>query len=162
MMTNLRPVPNAEEAEGISGKILDAAISSIAKLTNEAVALKLGWSAECESKVREMRHGTKPFTLRMWAVLRVTYPRLARAIAAEMMAAVEPDRDAVPVVHAVQCAALAGAEMARVGIAASMDGQITPPERSALRVQVRRNRDALEVLDAALSQGVTMNSKGVA
>ena len=153
-MTNLRSVPSAEEAEQFSGKILDAAISSIAKLTNETVALKLGWTADCESKVREMRHGTKPFTLRMWCVLSVTLPKLARAISAEMMARVEPDRDAVPVVHAVQCAALAGAEMARVGIAATMDGQLTQPERASLRVQLRRNRDALDVLDSALSVGV--------
>lgn len=140
-----------EEAETLSGAILDRAIER-ARVTNEQVAIAIGYSASGEKHVREMRAGSKHFTLRQFALATVALPRLARAIAAEMGAAIEPDAEAPPVVRATQEASLAGAELARVGVTATMDGVIDADERRTLRTQSSRVRKALDTLDAALAK----------
>jgi hypothetical protein len=149
-VTPRRPLP-PEEAEALSGEILDRAIER-ARVTNAEVAVAIGYAESGEKHVREMRAGTRAFTLRHFALLTVAIPRLARAIAAEMMAAVEPDSAGAPVIHAVQTAALAGAELARVGISAAMDGRIDAAETTLLRVQSRRCGEALADLDRALAK----------
>lgn len=86
-------------------------------------------------------------------------PRLARAIAAEMSASLEPDEHATPAIRATQEAALSGAELARVGLSAAMDGVIDEHERGVLRTQSSRCRKALDALDSALARA---EKRGVA
>lgn len=160
-MTIRRPALPTEEAENLAGEILDRACER-ARVTNVDVALAIGYAESGEKHVREMRAGTRAFTLRHFALASRALPRLARAIAAEMMAAIEPDPGATPVLHAVQSASLAGAELARVGISAAMDGTIDANERTTLRVQSRRCSDALAELDRALAVDAHARAKGLA
>ncbi len=150
-MTIRRPVLPPEEAEALSGAILDRAIER-ARVTNVEVALAFGYAESGEKHVREMRAGSKACTLRHFALATVALPRLARAIAAEMGASLEPDEHATPAIRATQEASLAGAELARVGLTATMDGAIDDAERVALRAQSSRCRKALDVLDASLAR----------
>ncbi len=152
-MTIRRPgaVLPGEEAETLAGSILDRAIER-ARVTNTEVALAIGYSESGEKHVREMRAGVKAFTLRHFALATVALPRLARAIAAEMSASIETDEAAPPAVRATQEASLAGAELARVGLAATMDGVIDATERATLRAQSSRCRRALDALDASLAR----------
>lgn len=156
-----RPL-SIDEAETLSGAILDRAIQRVRNVTNVEIALAIGYSESGEKHVREMRAGSKHFTLRQFALLSHAIPRLARAIAAEMLASVESEGDGGPVLHAVQSAALAGAELARVGICATMDGHIDATERATLRVQSRRCAEALASLDRALAKDSHDAAKAVA
>jgi hypothetical protein len=149
-MTIRRPMP-PEEAEALSGAILDRAIER-ARVTNVEVALAFGYAESGEKHVREMRAGAKACTMRHFALTTVALPRLARAIAAEMSASLEPDEHATPAIRATQEASLAGAELARVGLTATMDGVIDDAERVTLRAQSSRCRKALDVLDASLAR----------
>ena len=151
-MTIRRPVElPPEEAEEITGAILDRAIER-ARVTNVEVALAIGYSESGEKHVREMRAGSKAFAMRHFALAIAALPRLARAIAAEMSASLEPDEHATPAIRATQEASLAGAELARVGFTATMDGVIDDAERVTLRAQSSRCRKALDVLDASLAR----------
>jgi hypothetical protein len=147
----------AEEAETLAGAILDRAIER-ARVTNVEVAIAIGYSESGEKHVREMRAGSKAFTMRHFALATAALPRLARAIAAEMVASIEPDDAATPAARATQEAALAGAELARVGLAATMDGAIDAGERQTLRAQSSRCRRALDTLDASLARAETRAS----
>lgn len=149
-MTVRRPMP-AEEAENLAGAILDRAIER-ARVTNAEVALAIGYAESGEKHVREMRAGSKAFTLRHFALATVSLPRLARAIAAELTASMDADDAAPPAVRATQEAALACSEMVRVGLSAVMDGVIDTGERQLLRVQSSRTRKALDTIDAALAR----------
>lgn len=150
-MLNRRPAElPPEEAEEITGAILDRAIER-ARVTNEQVALAIGYSASGEKHVREMRSGHKAFTLRHFVLATSALPRLARALVAEMGASIEPDEHAAPAIRATQEAALAGAELARVGLTATMDGVIDAEERATLRAQSSRCRRALDALDVSLA-----------
>jgi len=155
-MTNRRPMP-AEEAENLAGAILDRAIER-ARVTNVEVAIAIGYAESGEKHVRDMRAGAKARTMRHFALASVALPRLARAIAAEMMAAIESDGSAPSAIRATQEAALAAAELARVGVSASMDGIIDQQERVTLRAQSSRMRRALDQLDASLAQGQAVPS----
>jgi len=150
-MTIRRPVLPPEEAEALSGAILDRAIER-ARVTNVEVALAFGYAESGEKHVREMRAGSKACTLRHFALATVALPRLARAIAAEMLASVSSDDTAPTAIRATQEAALAGAELARVGLTAAMDGTIDDAERVTLRAQSSRCRRALESLDSSLAR----------
>lgn len=76
----------------------------------------------------------------------------AGALVAEMGASLDLDDHAPPAIRATQEAALAGAELARVGVTATMDGVIDADERVTLRAQSSRCRKALDVLDASLAR----------
>lgn len=151
-MTIRRPreIP-PEEAEEITGAILDRAIER-ARVTNVEVTIAIGYAESGEKHVREMRSGHKAFTLRHFVLAAHALPRLARAIAAEMSASIELDEHAQPLVRATQEAALAGAELARVGMVAAIDGAIDESERALLRSQSSRCRRALDVLDTSLAR----------
>jgi len=151
-MTIRRPVPvPPEDAEEIAGAVLDRAIER-ARVTNVEVALAIGYAESGEKHVREMRSGHKAFTLRHFVLASAALPRLARALVAEMGAALDLDEQAPPAIRATQEAALAGAELARVGVTATMDGVIDADERTTLRAQSSRCRRALDVLDASLAR----------
>lgn len=151
-MTIRRPPALAPEvAEDLAGALLDRAIER-ARVTNAEVALAIGYAESGEKHVREMRAGTRAFTLRHFALLTVSCPRLAAALVAELGALLTPDPGATQTLYAVQSASLAGAELARVGICAAMDASIDESERRSLRVQSGRVRSALDVLDASLAQ----------
>ncbi|MBL8684401.1 MAG: hypothetical protein JNK05_34830 [Myxococcales bacterium] len=149
-MTIRRPVPvPPEEAIELSGAILDRAIER-AKLTNAVVATAIGYGEHGESKIREMRAGTRAFTLVHYARATASCPRLARALLAEMGAAIEPDSDATPAVHAVQELGLSALDLARVSMGASLDGVITHDEGVAIRAQCSRVTNAIEKVERAL------------
>ena len=61
-MTNRRPPLPPEEAEALSGEILDRAIER-AGVTNAQVALAIGHAESGERHVREMRAGARAFTM---------------------------------------------------------------------------------------------------
>lgn len=157
-MLNRRPQMPAEEAESLAGAIIDRPIER-ARVTNVEVALAIGYAESGEKHVREMRAGSKAFTLRHFALATVALPRLARAIAAELSASLESDDAAPPAIRATQEAALSGAELARVGLSAAMDGVIDEHERGVLRTQSSRCRRALDALDSALARA---EKRGVA
>lgn len=154
-MTIRRPAALPPEvAEEIAGEILDRAIER-ARVTNVEVAIAFGYSESGEKHIREMRAGGRACTFRHFVLARSALPRLARAIAAEMLASIGSDDGAPTPIRATQEAALAGAELARVGLTAAMDGSIDDDERVVLRTQSSRCRLALNQLDAALATPTT-------
>lgn len=149
-MTIRRPVPvPPEEAIELSGAILDRAIER-AKLTNAVVATAIGYGEHGESKVREMRAGARVFTLVHFARATVSCPRLARALVAEMGAAIEPDEASTPAVHAVQELGLSALDLARVSMSAALDGVITHDEGVEIRAQCSRLAMKIEKAERAL------------
>ena len=148
-MRVIRPALAVEDVEQRAATWLDRAIER-ARLTNERVAVAIGYSPAGESHVRAMRAGSQAFTLRHLALLAQELPAGARELVAVIAQALVEQTTEGDAVSAYDRLVLAALEVVRLSVPVLGDRKIDATEAPAVRAALTTLRRCLDELDARL------------